>query len=59
MKNKTTGSAECSPTEKQFRQRLPQRPELWQRFQSILELTNNTEDPLKTADEMEERLIQE
>jgi hypothetical protein len=59
MKNEITGSQEYSPAEKQFIQRLRQRPELRERFQSILELTDNSDGPLKTADEMEELLIQE
>ena len=59
MKNETTGGQEFSPAEKQFVQRLRQRPELRERFQSIMELTHNAEGPLKTADEMEELLIQE
>jgi hypothetical protein len=59
MRNEITGSQEYSPAERQFIQRLRQRPELRERFQSILELTDNAEGPLKTADEMEELLIQE
>lgn len=59
MKNKIAGSQEYSPAEKQFMQRLRQHPELRERFQSIMELTHTAEGPLKTADEMEERLIQE
>ena len=59
MKNETTGGQEFSPTEKQFIQRLRQRPELRERFQSILELTHNADGPLKTADEMEALLIPE
>jgi hypothetical protein len=39
--------------------RLRQHPELMARFQSILELTRDTDGPLKTADEVEERLILE
>lgn len=48
-----------APGKKQFIQRLRQRPELRERFQSILELTHQAEGPLKTADQMEELLIQE
>jgi hypothetical protein len=59
MKKENTGNREFSPAEKQFIQRLRQRPELRERFQSILELTDNAEGPLKTADEMEELLIGE
>ena len=59
MKKESTGNQEFSPAEKQFIQRLRQRPELRERFQSIMELTDNAEGPLKTADEMEELLIGE
>lgn len=40
-------------------ERLRQHPELLARFQSILDLTGNTQGPLKTADEVEELLVQE
>jgi hypothetical protein len=59
MKNETTGSHEFNPAERQFIQGLRQYPQLWARFQSILELTSNAVGPLKTADEVEELLIQE
>jgi hypothetical protein len=59
MKNEITGGQEFSPREKQFLQRLRHRPELRERFQSIMELTDNAAGPLKTADQMEELLIQE
>jgi len=59
MKKEITGSQEFSPAEKQFIQRLRQRPELRERFHSILELTANSAGPLKTADAMEAILIQE
>ncbi len=59
MKNKTTGDHEFNPAEKRFIEGLRRHPHLWARFQSILELTRNADGPLKTADEMEELLIQE
>jgi hypothetical protein len=59
MKNESTGGQEFNPAEKQFIQRLRQHPKLWARFQSILGLTGNADGPLKTADEVEELLIQE
>ena len=59
MKHATTGGHEINLAEKQFIQRLRRHPQLWARFQSILELTRNADGPLKTADQMEERLIQE
>lgn len=45
--------------ETQFLDRLRQHPELLARFQSILQLADNADGPLKTADEVEELLIQE
>jgi phosphoribosyl-dephospho-CoA transferase len=59
MKHDMTGGCAFNPAEKQFLQRLRQHPQLWERFQSILELTRNADGPVKTADEMEELLIQE
>jgi len=45
--------------EKRFLERLRQHPELLARFESILELAHSPEGPLKTADEVEELLIEE
>jgi phosphoribosyl-dephospho-CoA transferase len=59
MKNEAKGGHECSPAEIRFLERLRQHPELRARFQSILELTGNAEGPVKTADVVEELLIQE
>ena len=59
MKHETTGDHEFNPAEKRFIEGLRRHPQLRARFQSILELTRNADRPLKTADEMEERLIQE
>ena len=59
MKHETTSGQAFNPAERQFVQRLRQHPQLWARFQSILELTRNAAGPLKTADEMEARLIEE
>ena len=59
MKHKTLGGHAFNPAEKQFIQRLRRHPQLWARFQNILELTGNAAGPLKTADEMEALLLQE
>jgi hypothetical protein len=40
-------------------EQLRQRPQMLERVQSILEIASNAEGPLKTADEVEELLIQE
>lgn len=45
--------------EQQFMERLRQHPQMWERFQSILELTCDATGPLKTFDEMEDLLVQE
>jgi hypothetical protein len=59
MKNEDEVSLKCAATEKRFFERLRQHPELRARFESILELAHSTEGPLKTADQVEERLLQE
>jgi len=54
-----TGGREWNLAEAKFMERLRQHPELLERFQSILDLTRNAQGPLRTADEVEELLIQE
>ena len=56
MKCKT--SSECCAPEKQFLEALRQFHELRTRFQSILDLTRNTDGPVQTADAVEEQLIE-
>lgn len=48
-------------TEQELRllNQLRQHPEMMARFESILNLASNTEGPLKTADEVEDLLIEE
>jgi hypothetical protein len=48
----------CNTDEKRFLERLRQHPELLSRFESILELAHSTDGPLKTADQVEELLIE-
>ena len=59
MKHTNDGGYEFSRTEIQLIEQLRQQPEMMERLRSILELTGNAEGPLKTADEVEELLIQE
>jgi len=59
MKHETAGGHGFTVGEAQFQERLRRHPELRARFESILELTGNADGPLKTADEVEEQLIQE
>jgi hypothetical protein len=58
MKNETEVSWKCDAAEQRFLERLRQHPELVGRFESILELAHNTDGPLKTADQVEELLIE-
>lgn len=59
MKHERTGGFEFNLVEQEFLERLREHSELWARFQSILELTRNAEGPVKTADAVEEQLIEE
>lgn len=59
MKQKKTVAQGITPQEIQLIEHLRQHPEIKERLQSILEIVRNEDGPLKTADEVEERLIQE
>jgi hypothetical protein len=59
MKSKNVSPIPLSQSEAQLLDRLRQHPEMMERVQSILELAYNTEGPLKSADQVEELLIQE
>jgi len=61
MKEKQIGSNEFSfsPQERPLFQQLRQRPQMMERVQKILELADNADGPLKTADQIEELLIEE
>jgi len=59
MKHKITGGHEFNLAEAKFMEKLRQHPQLLARFQNILDLTGNAQGPLKTADEVEELLVQE
>jgi len=48
-----------SQSESQLIAQLRAHPELMERLQNILEIIRNAEGPLKTADEVEESLVQE
>ena len=50
---------EFPQAETQLIEQLRQNPEMMVRVQSILEIARNAEGPLKTADEVEELLIEE
>ena len=55
----TKKNAHTNVEEEQLIQRLRQHPDLMERFQSILEISANTEGPIKSADEVEALLIEE
>ena len=59
MKHKKTGQKTLSQQEGRLIEQLRAHPEVLERFQSILEIAYNEDGPLKTADEVEELLIQE
>ena len=59
MKNATDGGHKFSQPEVRLIEQLRQQPEMMERLRSILELTGEVEGPLKTADEVEELLIEE
>jgi len=59
MKNENEGGSEFSPSEIHLIEQLREQPEIMERAPGILDLTRNAEGPLKTADEVEELLIQE
>jgi hypothetical protein len=55
----TKKNSHLNAQEEQLIQRLRQHPELMERVQSILEISANTEGPIKSADEVEALLIEE
>lgn len=59
MTKEKTVKKKITATEAKLLEALRQQPEMMERVQSIVELARNQDGPLKTADEMEERLIEE
>lgn len=59
MKKKKADRGEFTQSETELIQQLRERPAMMVRVQSILEIARNAEGPLKTADEVEELLIEE
>lgn len=57
MKNKAA-KQQLSDREMHLIEQLRRHPEMMERFQSILELASSGDGPLKTADEVEELLIE-
>jgi len=59
MKQTKTDAKQLTQSEAQLIQQLREHPQMMVRVQSILEIARNAEGPLKTADEVEELLIEE
>ena len=59
MKTKKADRQQLTQEESRLLEQLRQHPKMMARVQSIMEIATNPEGPLKTADEVEELLIQE
>lgn len=59
MKNKKTKSLELTAQEMKLMEQLRARPEMMERFQAILEISSSAEGPIKSADEIENLLVEE
>ena len=59
MKKKRRLAGELTAQEIRLLERFRQRPEMMERIQSILEIAYDEAGPLKTADEIEELLVEE
>lgn len=59
MKNKKTKSLELTAQEMKLMEQLRAHPEMMERFQTILEISSSAEGPIKSADEIENLLVEE
>jgi len=59
MEEKNRAPQNFSQSEINLIKRLRQQPKMMERVQRILEIAHSTEGPLKTADEIEELLLEE
>ena len=59
MKKKKARVVECTQSETELIKQLREHPEIMIRVQRIVEIVRNAEGPLKTADEVEELVIEE
>jgi len=59
MENKERDLQNLSQSELNLIRRLRKQPKMMERVQRILEIANSSEGPLKTADEIEELLLEE
>lgn len=59
MKKQKRNRTTLTPQETQLMERLRSHPEMMARVQAILEIAHNEDGPLKTADEVEDLLVEE
>ena len=59
MKAKERAPKELSQQESHLIEQLRLHPEIMQRVQSVLDIAQSTEGPLKTADQIEDLLVEE
>lgn len=59
MKNKKTKSLDLTPQEMKLMEQLRAHPEMMERFQMILEISSSADGPIKSADEIENLLVEE
>jgi hypothetical protein len=59
MEDKNSNPQNLSQSEIHLIKRLRQQPRMMERVERILEIANSTEGPLKTADQIEELLLEE
>lgn len=59
MTKQKTDTKQLSAQEARLIEQLRRHPQMMERMQSILEIAGNEEGPLKSADEVEEMLIEE
>lgn len=59
MEDKEQDLQNLSQSERSLIRRLRKQPKVMERVQRILEISNSSEGPLKTADEIEELLLEE
>jgi len=59
MKDEHPRHEQLSTEEQRLIRQLRERPELMERFKEILQIATDTDGPIKTADEVEELLIEQ
>lgn len=59
MKNKKSKFLELTGQEMKLMEQLREHPELMERFQTILKISSSTDGPIRSADEIENLLVEE